>query len=61
VRRSAWENYANSYPDFLSASCSVYPLDALKGAGIDLTTPEPVERALASLVEVMDRLEELGV
>jgi oligoendopeptidase F len=40
--------------------CSGYSLDALKGAGIDLTTPEPVERALSSLAEVMDRLEALG-
>jgi oligoendopeptidase F len=33
---------AASYLNFLKAGASVYPLDALKLAGIDLTTPEPV-------------------
>jgi oligoendopeptidase F len=50
---------AEDYLEFLRAGGSVYPLDALKAAGVDLTTPEPVERAFASLAEVVDRLEEL--
>jgi oligoendopeptidase F len=50
---------AEDYLGFLSAGSSVYPLDALKAAGVDLATPEPVERAFASLVEVVDRLEGL--
>ncbi len=50
---------AEDYVGFLSAGSSVYPLDALKAAGVDLTEPEPVERAFASLAEVVDRLEEL--
>lgn len=41
------------------AGSLVYALDAFKAAGVDLTTPEPLDRALASLVEVVDRLEAL--
>ncbi|MBS1248465.1 MAG: Oligoendopeptidase F, plasmid [Chloroflexi bacterium] len=52
-------NAAEDYLDFLKAGSSAYPLDALKAAGVDLTTPEPVEKAFASLAEVVDRLEEL--
>jgi oligoendopeptidase F len=50
---------AQDYLGFLGAGSSVYALDALKAAGVDLTTPEPVERAFASLAEVVDRLEGL--
>jgi len=50
---------AEAYRDFLSAGGSVYALDALEAAGVDLTTPEPVERAFAAMGEVVDRLEGL--
>ena len=50
---------AEAYRDFLSAGGSVYPLDALEAAGVDLTTPEPVERAFAAMAAVVDRLEGL--
>jgi oligoendopeptidase F len=50
---------AEDYLSFLKAGGSLYPLDALQGAGVDLTTPEPVERAFAFLAEVVDRLEAL--
>jgi oligoendopeptidase F len=50
---------AEDYVAFLGAGGSVYPLEALKAAGVDLTTPEPVERAFASMAEVVDRLEAL--
>ncbi|MEA3375688.1 MAG: oligoendopeptidase F [Chloroflexota bacterium] len=50
---------AEAYVEFLSAGSSVYPLDALNAAGVDLTTPEPVEKAFQSLSEVVDRLEAL--
>jgi len=53
------EEAAEDYIAFLSSGSSVYPLDALKAAGVDLTRPEPVERAFASLASVVDRLEEL--
>jgi len=47
------------YLSFLKAGDSVYPLDALKLAGIDMTTPEPIQRAFGVLSRMVDRLEEL--
>lgn len=45
------------YLAFLSAGGSRYPLDALKLAGVDMTSPEPVERAFETLSQMVDRLE----
>jgi oligoendopeptidase F len=50
---------AEKYLDFLKVGSSVYPLDALKIAGIDMTSPEPVNEAFAVLSGMVDRLEEL--
>jgi len=50
---------AQRYLDFLKAGDSVYPLEALKIAGIDMTRPEPVERGFAVLKEMVDELEKL--
>lgn len=48
---------AEEYLDFLGAGSSVYPLDALQAAGVDLTQPRPVEKAFQVLAETIDRLE----
>ncbi len=50
---------AEKYLDFLKAGGSMYPLEALKMAGVDLTTPEPVEAAFNELAQMVDRLEKL--
>ncbi len=47
------------YLSFLRAGGSMYPLDALKMAGVDLTTTEAVEVAFEVLSGLVDRLEEL--
>ncbi|MCL4489919.1 MAG: oligoendopeptidase F [Chloroflexi bacterium] len=47
------------YLGFLKAGGSVYPLDALRSAGVDLTTPEPVEKTFGVLARMVERLEEL--
>jgi oligoendopeptidase F len=47
------------YLTFLSAGNSVYPLDALQAAGVDLTSSEPVEKAFNYLGSIVDRLEKL--
>jgi oligoendopeptidase F len=47
------------YLSFLKAGDSLFPLDALKLAGVDLTSPKPVERAFADLASLVDRLETL--
>ena len=48
---------AARYLDFLNAGGSLYPLDALKLAGIDMTSPEPIQRAFGVLAQMVDRLE----
>jgi oligoendopeptidase F len=50
---------AENYLDFLKSGGSLYPLDALKLAGIDMATPAPVERAFGVLASYVDRLEKL--
>jgi len=50
---------AEAYLEFLKAGGSLYPLDALKRAGVDLTTPKPVEDTFEVLSGLVDRLEKL--
>jgi oligoendopeptidase F len=52
-------NAAQDYVKFLSAGGSLYPLEALKLAGIDMTTPAPVEAAFGVLAGLVERLEKL--
>jgi oligoendopeptidase F len=56
---SGKEGAVKDYLGFLKAGGSIYPLDALQMAGVDLTTPEPVEIAFGVLAELVDRLESL--
>jgi oligoendopeptidase F len=51
---------ADRYLAFLKAGGSMYPLDTLRAAGVDMATPEPVERAFAVLSGLVDRLEALA-
>ena len=48
-----------SYLNFLRAGHSVYPLDALKLAGVDLSTPEPIETTFEVLEGYIEQLEVL--
>ena len=47
------------YVDFLSAGSSMYALDALKHAGVDMTQPDAVETTFGVLADMVDRLEQL--
>ncbi|MBI5304986.1 MAG: oligoendopeptidase F [Chloroflexi bacterium] len=47
------------YFGFLNAGGSAFPLDVLKRAGVDLTTPEPIEKTFGVLARYVDRLEQL--
>lgn len=47
------------YLDFLRAGGSDYPAETLKRAGVDMTTPRPVEAALAEFSSVLDAFEAL--
>jgi oligoendopeptidase F len=51
---------AERYLGFLRAGGSDYPLEVLRRAGVDLTSPEPVEEAFAVLASLVDRLEALA-
>ncbi|GAC1433772.1 MAG: hypothetical protein NVSMB65_07740 [Chloroflexota bacterium] len=50
---------AGRYLDFLKAGDSLYPLDALKLAGVDMTSPAPIERAFGVLEDLISRLDRL--
>ncbi len=45
------------YLGFLSAGSSKHPMEILKEAGIDMTTPAPLERAVAVFAGLVDELE----
>lgn len=47
------------YVNFLSSGGSDYPIELLKKAGVDLSTPKPVEDALKVFSSVLDELEKL--
>jgi len=48
-----------NYLAFLKSAGSMYPLDGLKMAGVDMASPEPVQAAFATLAQMVTRLEEL--
>ena len=47
------------YLKFLSGGCSKSPIDLLKGAGVDMTDPAPVEAALSLFGELLEEMEAL--
>ena len=47
------------YKRFLSSGSSLRPIELLKLAGVDMTTPEPVNAALAQFGELIDELDAL--
>ena len=49
----------NDYLSFLKGGCSKYPLELLKDAGVDMSTPAPVETALDYFESLVDELDEL--
>ena len=53
--QSAVEKYLN----FLSGGCSKPPVELLKDAGVDMSTPEPVNQALELFGRLLDEMEEL--
>ena len=53
------EPAVKDYLNFLSGGCSKSPIDLLKGAGVDMTDPKPVEDALQLFGELLDEMERL--
>ena len=53
------EGAVKDYLNFLSGGCSKSPIDLLKGAGVDMTSPAPVEQALSLFGTLLDEMEAL--
>ncbi len=50
-----------NYLKFLSAGCSLDPIDALKLAGVDMTKPEPVEEAMKIFEAMLKEMEHMAL
>ena len=53
------EGAVKDYLNFLSGGCSKSPIELLKGAGVDMTSPAPVEEALQLFGTLLDEMEAL--
>ncbi|MGD8404181.1 MAG: M3 family oligoendopeptidase [Anaerolineales bacterium] len=51
---------AERYIEFISAGGSLYTMDLFQLAGVDMTTPVPVESSFRELARLVDQLEALG-
>ncbi|MBL7074942.1 oligoendopeptidase F [candidate division KSB1 bacterium] len=51
------EPAVKAYLNFLSRGSSAYPIDLLKGAGVDMSTPEPIEATTKKMDELIDQVE----
>ncbi|RDI45914.1 oligoendopeptidase F [Falsibacillus pallidus] len=50
------EDSLKNYLQFLKSGSSDYPLELLKGAGVDLTKPDPIDNALSIFKELVEEL-----
>lgn len=55
------EPAVKDYLEFLSGGCSKDPITLLKGAGVDMTSPEPVRQALKLFGELINEMEAILV
>ena len=56
---SEGEPAVKDYLNFLSGGCSMPPIELLKLAGVDLSTPAPIHQALELFDQLIDQLDEL--
>ncbi|MGA2500416.1 MAG: oligoendopeptidase F [Tepidisphaeraceae bacterium] len=49
----------DDYIGFLKGGCSMWPLELLRSAGVDMERPDPVDTALASFDRLVSELDEL--
>lgn len=52
------EGAVEKYKGFLKRGGSLYPIDILKEAGVDMTTPKPIEATIKRFNELLDMMEE---
>ncbi|HUJ44391.1 MAG TPA: oligoendopeptidase F [Opitutaceae bacterium] len=57
--RAQGEPAVQAYLGMLKGGCSKPPLELLKGAGVDLTTPAPIEAAMQSFARTLDEVDTL--
>ncbi|NEU06224.1 MULTISPECIES: oligoendopeptidase F [Clostridium] len=50
-------NDIEKYKNFLKSGCSDYPINILKKAGVDMTTPKPLQDTIDRFNELLDMLE----
>ncbi len=50
-------SYVDKYLQFLKSGCKDYSLEILKEAGIDMSSPQPIEDALKVFEEILDKME----
>ena len=55
---SEGESAVKDYIGYLSGGCSKTPIELLRGAGVDMATPDPVNSALKYFGELVDQLEQ---
>ena len=55
---SEGEPAVKDYIGYLSGGCSMTPIELLRGAGVDMATPDPVNAALKYFGELVDQLEQ---
>lgn len=55
---SEGERAVKDYIGYLSGGCSKTPIELLRGAGVDMATPDPVNAALKYFGELVDQLEQ---
>jgi oligoendopeptidase F len=53
------ETAAEDYLTFLQSGSRDYPLDLLRGAGVDMAEPDPIESALSTYDDYLDEFEQL--
>ena len=53
------EEARNSYIEFLKSGSSNYPVELLKIAGVDMSSPEPVKMAMDTFKNLVDELEKM--
>jgi oligoendopeptidase F len=53
------ESAVKRYTDFLKSGGSDYPLEILKRAGVDMSTPEPIRQAMSVFEQLIEEMEQL--
>jgi oligoendopeptidase F len=59
IRADKTSRSRDAYLKMLSSGSSKYPIDLLKGAGVDMTTSEPFNAAIKEMNDTMDEMEKL--